>query len=247
LDVHEVLSPRRLLPGFLVELAVDRHRRRRPVADVAPGRHVRGDFRRLPGGCRFHAGPRQEPGGRRQGQARQRHGAALVHGWSSRRVGLSEGVIGPGPRISRAGHGHAGKAGYPARLERGGGAAGRGGAPLGTVPVDGGGPMRKFATVTLVLLAVAWLAARPGTGSDQGPAKGKAAAPTKAVCVMTPLSGSKVSGLIYFTQKGDEVEVTGQITGLTPGLHGFHVHEFGDMTSMDGMSTGAHFNPDNKK
>src|SRR5262249_18882625 len=74
-----------------------------------------------------------------------------------------------------------------------------------------------------------------------------AAAPTKAVCVMTPLSGSKVSGLIYFTQKGDEVEITGQISGLTPGLHGFHVHEFGDMTSNDGMSTGAHFNPDNKK
>src|SRR5262249_43613387 len=71
----------------------------------------------------------------------------------------------------------------------------------------------------------------------------KAAGPTKAICVMQPLSGSKVHGVIHFTQTGGEVEVTGKITGLTPGLHGFHVHEFGDMTDEKGMSTGAHFNP----
>jgi len=63
----------------------------------------------------------------------------------------------------------------------------------------------------------------------------------KAVCV---LRGDKVTGTVTFTQKdgSSPVEVTGEIKGLTEGLHGFHVHEFGDTT--DGCtSAGPHFNP----
>ena len=53
-----------------------------------------------------------------------------------------------------------------------------------------------------------------------------------------------MSGTVTFTQAGDVVRVTAQVSGLKPGAeHGFHVHEKGDCSSGDGMSAGGHFNP----
>jgi Cu-Zn family superoxide dismutase len=103
--------------------------------------------------------------------------------------------------------------------------------------------MSKLATVSLALLLGAACLAASSPAPSGGP---DMMAPTKAICVLQSLSDSKVTGTIYFTQKGELIEITGEIKGLTPGKHGFHVHEFGDMTDPKGMSTGGHFNPDGK-
>ncbi|KAI5629161.1 superoxide dismutase [Cu-Zn] [Silurus asotus] len=66
----------------------------------------------------------------------------------------------------------------------------------------------------------------------------------KAVCVLK--GTGEVTGTVYFEQQGDgAVTVTGEINGLTPGLHGFHVHAFGDNTNGC-ISAGPHYNPFNK-
>eukprot|EP00121_Abeoforma_whisleri_P005617 Awhi_evm1s5096 len=50
-----------------------------------------------------------------------------------------------------------------------------------------------------------------------------------AVCV---LKGDGVEGVVKFAQSGDAVHVTGSISGLTPGQHGFHVHTFGKIDNV---------------
>ena len=67
--------------------------------------------------------------------------------------------------------------------------------------------------------------------------------PKSAVAEMLAKSGSAVTGQISFVQQKDGVLVQVALTGLTPGLHGFHIHENGDCSAEDASSAGAHFNP----
>lgn len=70
--------------------------------------------------------------------------------------------------------------------------------------------------------------------------------PNKAIAVLYPTEGNKVRGWVTFTRDGDKVKVVAEIDGLTPGKHGFHIHEFGDCSSKDGGAAGGHFNPAGK-
>ena len=69
--------------------------------------------------------------------------------------------------------------------------------------------------------------------------------PTKAIAVLHPTKGSNVEGTVTFSKSGDEMKIVADVTGLTPGKHGFHIHEFGDCSSPDGKAAGGHFNPSN--
>lgn len=65
----------------------------------------------------------------------------------------------------------------------------------------------------------------------------------KAAARITSSSNSKVIGAVTFTKVGDDVQVVADIQNLTPGKHGFHIHEKGDCSAPDASSAGAHFNP----
>jgi len=66
----------------------------------------------------------------------------------------------------------------------------------------------------------------------------------KAICVLQPTEGNSVTGTVTFTKTDDGVVVKAEVSGLTPGKHGFHIHQFGDLTAPDGTSAGGHFNPE---
>ena len=65
---------------------------------------------------------------------------------------------------------------------------------------------------------------------------------TKAIAQLIATTNSSVKGTVVFTKDGSSMHVHAEISGLTPGEHGFHVHEYG-VWSENGMSSGGHFNP----
>jgi superoxide dismutase, Cu-Zn family len=79
------------------------------------------------------------------------------------------------------------------------------------------------------------------------PASLRAPAPSAAQAELKPTQGHSASGLVRFSQQGDQVTVVARVSGLKPGLeHGFHLHEKGDCSSPDASSAGGHFNPSGK-
>lgn len=95
--------------------------------------------------------------------------------------------------------------------------------------------MKAQTTLALSVLAAALLA-----GCATTPAGPSAAAQLAA------RSGSTVSGSVTFVETAGGVRVEALVSGLTPGEHGFHVHEVGDCTAPDAASAKGHFNPAGK-
>jgi superoxide dismutase, Cu-Zn family len=69
----------------------------------------------------------------------------------------------------------------------------------------------------------------------------------KAAAVLNPTQGNQTHGIVTFTQFQNGIKIVADIEGLTPGKHGFHIHEYGDCSAGDGSSAGGHFNPEGKQ
>lgn len=59
-------------------------------------------------------------------------------------------------------------------------------------------------------------------------------------------AGKTIGTAILMEQK-DGVGIVLKVSGLTPGKHGFHIHENGACTPPDFKSAGGHFNPFHKQ
>ena len=83
-------------------------------------------------------------------------------------------------------------------------------------------------------VSVAGLLAGCATMETSGP---------KAQAALESRSGSSVTGTVDFKAAGQKIRVEARVAGLTPGEHGFHVHEAGDCSAPDASSAKGHFNP----
>lgn len=108
-------------------------------------------------------------------------------------------------------------------------------------------PLFFFAMVVIALLA-RYAVSEPPVEPGYEPVKGDHPSTVRAVAVLQPVGGSGVGGVVYLTSEGNHVQVTGKVTGLTQGKHGFHIHEYGDLTDLkEGKSAGDHYNPEHLK
>jgi superoxide dismutase, Cu-Zn family len=88
----------------------------------------------------------------------------------------------------------------------------------------------------------------PDPNSSTGPTNGGVdtalvRAPGQAVAQLAPTEGNQVRGTVSFTATNQGVRVVADLTGLTPGDHGIHIHAKGDCSAPDAKSAGEHFNP----
>ena len=101
--------------------------------------------------------------------------------------------------------------------------------------------MKRTSTIPLAVAATAALLLAACAGTPPGAPADKAANAT-----LEGRSGSKVTGVVSFSTRGDRLFVDARVSGLTPGEHGFHVHEVGDCSAADATSAKGHFNPAGK-
>jgi len=67
----------------------------------------------------------------------------------------------------------------------------------------------------------------------------------QAVCVLTHTETSSITGVIRFEEDKNGTIIRINVQGLTPGKHGIHIHQAGDLT--DGCTSAcSHFNPSKK-
>ncbi|MEM6785018.1 MAG: superoxide dismutase family protein [Bacteroidota bacterium] len=102
--------------------------------------------------------------------------------------------------------------------------------------------------IALVLAACTTPDAEPAASDEPAPAADAEPLAQLASVEIAPLAGSGVSGTITFSEGDEGVTVAYQLSGLTPGLHGFHVHANGDCgpgeDGTPGGAAGGHFNPE---
>ena len=95
--------------------------------------------------------------------------------------------------------------------------------------------MHKLALTTALALAMI------------APAHAAEPLPAMATAVFMDLDGAEL-GSVTLTQRTAGVVITGELTGLKPGLHGIHFHETGNCdASTKFESAGKHFNPTDHK
>jgi Cu-Zn family superoxide dismutase len=108
------------------------------------------------------------------------------------------------------------------------------------------------------LSALVLVAGLAGCASDGGTSAAPSPAPAPTVVLASPFAGVtdavaavgpvgtafQVHGTVRFSQVAGGVRVTAEIEGLKPNAkHAFHIHEWGDVTCMDGKCAGGHYNP----
>jgi superoxide dismutase, Cu-Zn family len=97
--------------------------------------------------------------------------------------------------------------------------------------------MRRSICIACAMLMVAGIVA--STFAADAPEATVSIMPSKAAA--TQPSNTNVTGTITFTQTDADIHVVGDITGLSPGKHGIHIHAKVDLSDPQLKSAGPHW------
>lgn len=109
-------------------------------------------------------------------------------------------------------------------------------------------PVRRYLYPSIAIAVLVSLAIIIGVAVSQASPHATGNLPTQYLHSTARVTNGTVVGTVAFRQAaaGDStVFITVNITGLTPGLHGFHVHANADLSNAC-LASGAHYNPFNQ-
>ncbi|MEM0965714.1 MAG: superoxide dismutase family protein [Verrucomicrobiota bacterium] len=66
------------------------------------------------------------------------------------------------------------------------------------------------------------------------------------IAVIQPTEAQSTKGVIYFETVEEGIQVSGSLSELAPGEYDICVHQYGDLSAVDGSSAGEPFNPDSQ-
>jgi superoxide dismutase, Cu-Zn family len=95
---------------------------------------------------------------------------------------------------------------------------------------------RKTLLLGIALVAIAGALTAPLYGSD-----GTSSSRNHVRVELQDAAGADI-GFVKLTEQGGKVIVRGEVSGLTPGFHGFHVHTVGQCVPPF-TAAGGHYNP----
>lgn len=111
--------------------------------------------------------------------------------------------------------------------------------------------MKRIYSITLLFTFSVLLIGCDGQGPVAAVNTPQKSSPAKTVrkarVRLDPTKNSVVRGVVTFTEVPGGIRVVADIAGLTPGQHGFHIHEKGDCSAPDASSAGSHFDPTHSK
>ena len=104
-------------------------------------------------------------------------------------------------------------------------------------------------TVDDAKAVAAYLKAMGGAveATDVSPGAGPKGASDRAVAVLSALDGSGVFGVVSFRRQDGLMHISASLTGLTPGLHGFHIEQGADCAEAVEADADSHLNPAGKQ
>lgn len=106
--------------------------------------------------------------------------------------------------------------------------------------------MAKTIPFAALLLAIVLAGCTQQSNGSSASAQQAVPAVTRAVAILHATEGNTVTGMVTFTKVANGIQVVAVVDSLTPGEHGFHIHQYGDCSALDATSAGGHFNPENK-
>lgn len=103
--------------------------------------------------------------------------------------------------------------------------------------------MRYASAAVLLSAALALSACAEKRGTPQASPAPQPGQRMEARARLSPTAGNQAEGTVVFVEQAEGVRVIADLKGLSPGKHGFHVHEKGDCSAPDASSAGGHFAP----